>query len=299
MKVLVTGGAGFIGAHTVRALLEAGHEVRVVDDLSTGRPEAVDVPLVRGDVRDQVTVWRALQGMDAVVHLAARSSVPASFRDPVAVESVNDLGSASILDCVWRTGVRKVVLASSAAVYGEGEPIDEATPSTPRSPYAASKVAMEALGRVYRQRGCQVATLRYFNVYGPGQRDGVVQHFLSALGGALPVHGDGQQSRDFVHVSDVARANVMALDWNTEVNIASGGGTSISELAELLADLAGEPDRRCQLPVRELDPACCTGNISRARSLGWSPSIDLATGLRELLLARSVPLVRDRAGGFL
>ena len=299
MKVLVTGGAGFIGAHTVRALLRAGHEVRVVDDLSTGRAELLDVPLVRGDVRDQVTVWRAMQGMDAVVHLAARSSVPASFRDPVGVESVNDLGSASILDCVWRTGVRKVVLASSAAVYGEGSPIGEATPSTPRSPYAASKVAMEALGRVYRQRGCQVATLRYFNVYGPGQRDGVVHRFLTSLGAALPVHGDGQQSRDFVHVSDVARANVLALGWNTEVNIASGRGTRIGELAAMLADLTGQPDRRCHLPARELDPTCCTGDISRARSLGWSPRIGLTSGLRALLLARRAPLVRDRAGGSL
>jgi UDP-glucose 4-epimerase len=301
MQVLVTGGAGFIGAHTVRALLDAGHAVTVLDDLSTGVADQVPegVRLVRGDVRDQLTVWRSLEGADAVVHLAARSSVPDSFRDPLGVESVNDLGSGTVLDCAWRRGLRRVVLASSASVYGQGEVRHEEQPMAPRSPYAASKVAMEALGRVYRERGCQVATLRYFNVYGPGQGEGVVPAFFGDLlaGRELTLHGTGEQSRDFVHVSDVARANVMALDWNQEVNVGRGESTTVLGLARTMAGLLRVPFRTTTAPARELDPRCCSADPGRARALGWSPRIGLETGLRGMLLARAHRMDRDLAGG--
>ena len=300
MRILVTGGAGFIGAHTVSALLEAGHEVVVLDDLSTGQRDRLpEVPFLKGDVRDQVTVFRALRGCDAVVHLAARSSVPDSFRDPVGVESVNDLGSATVLDCAWRRGIRRVVLASSASVYGQGEPLHERLPLAPRSPYAASKVAMEALGAVYRERGCAVASLRYFNVYGPGQRDGVLPTFLAQLhrGEPLSVDGDGRQSRDFVHVLDVARANVQALAWDGEVNIASGRSTSILDLIDRVSQVLGRPLSRVHGPPRELDSTCCTASTLRAREWGWGAQISLDAGLRGMLLADPERLDRDRAGG--
>ncbi|HJN75703.1 MAG TPA: GDP-mannose 4,6-dehydratase [Myxococcota bacterium] len=293
MRVLVSGGAGFVGAATVRLLLAEGHDVVVLDDLSTGRRDVLreDVVFHHGDVRDQLACRRAVQGCDALVHLAALSAVPESFVEPVRFDSVNDGGTASILDAAWGAGVRRVVLASSAAVYGEGgsRPLREEDPFDPRSPYAASKVGMEALGRVYAHRGVHVGLLRYFNVFGPGaSANSVVPRFVLRARAGLPfeIEGDGEQLRDFIHVEDVARANVLALRRSAgTVNIGSGRATSIRELADAIGVLFGSPGVR-RVGGREHDLRKSVADVRRARRhLGWSPRIELEEGLRELLEA--------------
>ncbi len=292
MAVLVTGGAGFVGGATVAALQAAGRAVVVLDDLSTGRAERVrGVPLLIGDVRDEGLVSRAVQGAEAVLHLAARSSVPGSFTDPVGCHAVNDEGTAVVLEAAWQAGVPRVVLASSSAVYGEGAPAAEQAPLDPRSPYAASKAAMEAQGRVYAHRGLAVTALRYFNVYGPGQTAGldgaVIARFLAALGGgrALPVEGSGRQTRDFVHVRDVARANVVALaKGGGTFNVGTGVRTSIVALAEQLSALAGVTTRLERCPGRESELVASVADTGLAtQELGWTAEIALAAGLEELV----------------
>ncbi len=292
MAVLVTGGAGFVGAATVAALRAAAHEVVVLDDLSTGRASRVrGVPLIVGDVRNTGLVEGVMHGVQAVLHLAARSSVPGSFADPVGTHAVNDEGTAVVLEAAWQAGVPRVVLASSSAVYGERSPTAEAGVLDPRSPYAASKAAMEAQGRVYAHRGLTVTTLRYFNVYGPGQPGGpggaVIPRFLEALaaGKALPVEGSGRQIRDFVHVADVARANLAALrcDGGT-YNVGTGVGTAIGVLAERLTELAGVPLRLQRLPGREAEVQASVAEVElAAERLGWRAATPLAIGLVELV----------------
>jgi nucleoside-diphosphate-sugar epimerase len=292
MVVLVTGGAGFVGAATVALLRSVGREVLVLDDLSTGRAERVrGVPLLIGDVRDEGLVTRAVQGADAVLHLAARSSVPGSFADPVGCHAVNDEGTAVVLEAAWQAGVHRVVLASSSAVYGELSPAREDRPLDPRSPYAASKAAMEAQGQVYRHRGMAVTSLRYFNVYGPGQPSGplgaVIPRFIKALqrGCPLPMEGSGRQGRDFVHVHDVARANLGALNAPSGIfNIGTGVLTTVVALAEQISSLAGVPIRIQRLPGREAEVLASVACVTlAAQALGWRSETTLTQGLTALI----------------
>lgn len=215
--------------------------------------------------------------------------MPESFADPLRYEGVNDGGTACILDAAWSAGVRRVVLAGSAAVYGEGgeRPLREEDPFDPRSPYAASKVAMEALGRVYAHRGMALTILRYFNVYGPGSTSqAVVPRFVRRATAGLPleIEGDGHQLRDFVHVDDVARANVLALYGQAgTINIGSGVGRSILELGQRVR----AHHVRCELrfvPAREQELRKSVADIRRAQDLlGWVPRIELEEGLVRLL----------------
>lgn len=292
MAVLVTGGAGFVGAATVAALRSAGRAVIVLDDLSTGRAERIrGVPLLIGDVRDPGLVSRAVQGAEAVLHLAARSSVPGSFSDPVGCHAVNDEGTAVVLEAAWQAGVHRVVLASSSAVYGHGSPAREDRILDPCSPYASSKAAMEAQGRVYAHRGLAVTALRYFNVYGPGQPAGpdgaVIPRFLEALaaGRPLPIEGNGRQARDFVHVSDVARANLAALGCGGGTyNVGTGVQTAVVALAERLSGLAGVPTRLERLPGREVEVRQSVAEVGLAAlELGWTASVVLDDGLKALV----------------
>ncbi len=292
MRTLITGGAGFIGGATASLMRQAGHEVVVLDDLSSGRSErAAGCPLVVGDVRDTDLVERVIGGVDAVLHLAARSSVPGSFRDPVGCHAVNDEGTAVVLESAWQAGVPRVVLASSSAVYGHRSPARETDPLDPRSPYAASKAAMEAQGRVYRHRGLAVTALRYFNVYGPdpwGATDGaVVASFLEAVrrGRPLPIEGTGHQGRDFIHVDDVARANLVALTGEPGTyNVGTGTLTSVRGLAERMCALAGVALRVLHLPAREIELERSLADPERAlRRLGFSSTVPLEEGLEDVL----------------
>jgi UDP-glucose 4-epimerase len=295
--VLVTGGAGFIGSHIAAALAPA-NEVRVLDDCSTGRrnrvPEAAT--LIGGDVADPDTVATAMTGVDLVFHQAAQVSVPRSFEAPVLCHRSNATGSLLVLDRA-RVEDARVVLASSAAVYGEPEtvPVAETAPTAPTSPYGVSKLAAEGYARTYaEQYGLETVPLRYFNVYGPGQSASDYRNVVTAFlgramaGEPLLVHGDGQQTRDFVHVRDVVRANLAAATADTAtgdpINVGTGRSVTVRELAECLRAAAGSDSAIRHTDSREGDITDSCADIERARSaLGFEPSVDLKTGLSTLV----------------
>ncbi|EAX48961.1 NAD-dependent epimerase/dehydratase [Thermosinus carboxydivorans Nor1] len=295
MKILVTGGAGFIGSHTVDKLIHEGCQVTVVDDLSTGRRENVNAQatFIEMDVCSPVLFELfANVKFDGVVHLAAQTSVPVSMDKPDFDCRVNVLGTVNVLEVCRRFGVRRVVLASSAAVYGDGVavPVREDAKMAPASVYGLSKLTAETYLSMYtRLFGLEGVVLRYANVYGERQGDGgeggVVSIFTSrmARGEALTVYGDGYQTRDFVYAGDVANANWLALitpDVNGVFNVGTASETSVNDLIQLLTDVAG----------RTVDIQYCTprhGDIYRSaldnrlarEKLCWQPQIPLREGL--------------------
>lgn len=255
MFVLVTGGAGFIGSHTVDALLAEGVQVRVLDNFSTGKagnlPNHPQLEVIRGDIRDASAVAVAMKGVSHVLHLAAQVSVPASVANPVASSQHNIQGFLNVFDCARLAGVQRFVYASSAAVYGAPEqlPLSETSPVAPLSPYGLEKSIDDQYAALYREL-FQTSSLgqRYFNVYGPRQDPsssyaGVISKFAAALrkGDALRVFGDGGQTRDFIFVKDVAQLNLRALKSPLEgvCNIATGHSVTLLELIATLAECAG------------------------------------------------------------
>jgi UDP-glucose 4-epimerase len=241
--ILITGGAGFVGSHTVDLLLVQGQRVRVLDDFSSGRrenlPASALLETVQGDVRDPVAVEQAMQGITRVLHLAAHVSVVKSIEDPVASAAVNVGGFLVVLDAARRAGVGRFVYASSAAVYGATErvPVDESTPVRPQSPYGLEKAIDDQYALLFKELyGVRCLGLRYFNVYGPRQDpaspySGVISRFLDCIrmGRPLTIFGDGRQTRDFVFVKDVAKVNVQALNANAfgVCNVGTGSSTSV------------------------------------------------------------------------
>lgn len=260
MRVLVTGGAGFIGSHLVERLLRSGHEVRVIDDLSTGTNadllSALGVELVRGDVADPAAVKEAVRGCDAVAHLAAVASVVASMERPLDTLRSNVTGAVTVFQAAASGGVGRVVFASSAAVYGANQdlPLSEDAREMPLSPYAADKLAGEHyLAHFHRTGACRGHAFRFFNVYGPRQDpgspySGVISVFLdrASRGQPLVVHGDGGQTRDFVYVKDVVDVLTRALEGTGDeeghmpvTNIGRGVAVSITELAHAAVEATG------------------------------------------------------------
>lgn len=295
MKVLVTGGAGFIGSHVVDAHLAAGDEVVVVDSLITGRRETLNpkARLVQLDIRD-----RALRDVfeqerpDVVNHHAAQASVAASVSDPPHDADVNVMGTLNLLELARDAGTRRFVFASTGgAIYGEPEriPADESHPTQPLSPYGISKMAGEHYVRFFGTSGMSWAILRYSNVYGPRQdphgEAGVIAIFTSAmLADSRPkIFGDGTQTRDFVYVEDVARANVLAAgpEESGLANIATGVETSIDEIYRRLAEATGFRDPPAYDPPRTGDVYRIALDVRRAEEwLGWAPEVALDDGLR-------------------
>lgn len=295
-RVLVTGGAGFIGAATARMLLASGVEVRVLDDLSTGSRAALPpgAQLLEADLRAPGALEEAMEEVDAVLHLAGRSGVERCAADPEGAWDVNVAGTALLLAAA-RGRVERVVLASSAAVHAEH------TPSGPHTAYADSKRAVEALAAQLladEPAAPTLTVLRYFNVYGPGQRMSgpdapVIGRFLGAALAARPilVQGDGLQRRDFVHVEDVARANLAALLGQGApgtYEVGTGRATSILELVRALSAVLGRPLDVEHRPARPGDPR---GSVAETRAafnkLGWRSQHDLHSGLSRLLQASS------------
>ena len=297
MNFLITGAAGFLGSALANYLALEGHQVRGLDDLSTGDPQALspDVHFTRGDVSDRPKLWTLLQEVDCVYHLAARVSVQESMLYPREYNTVNVGGTVSLMEAMRDVGVRRVVLASSGAVYGDPEqqPLSESLVPYPRSPYAVSKLAAEyyirTIGALW---GMETVCLRIFNAYGPGQRlppshPPVVPHFLrqTQRGGTLVVHGDGHQTRDYVYVDDVVSAMVAAATApninGLVINVGSGVETSIRELVRQVAEASG---RETQVIYNSSTP----GGVSRmqadlslaSQKLNYRPSIKLAEGLR-------------------
>jgi UDP-glucose 4-epimerase len=298
--VLVTGGAGFIGSHLVRALLERGDRVRVLDNLSTGQRAnlvGLDPELTVGDIRDLETVRRALQGVDQVFHLAAMISPAESMADPLTCYAVNLTGTLNVLLAGRDAGVGGAVLASSAAVYGNAEgSVSEASPTRPRSPYGDSKLAMEGAGRLFHTAyGLPVVSLRFFNAYGPRQSPdspyaAAIPIFTrKMLAGQAPViDGDGRQTRDFVHVGDIVQACLLAVEKASQIegsfNIGGGRSISILELVETLGRLIPGTPAATFGPPRPGDIHFSACDMSRAQqALGYRPRIALEEGLRDTI----------------
>ena len=293
--VLVTGGAGFIGSHIVDALLEAGYEVAVVDDLSTGHTENIpaQASFHQLDIRKEglEEVFQVVRP-DYVSHQAARANVRESLEKPVLYADVNLVGSVNLLECCRKYEVKKVVYASTGgAVYGEPEclPVDESHPIRPLDPYGASKHHVEHHLHVSRHNfGLQFTTLRYPNVYGPRQdphgEAGVVAIFTARMLGneAVTINGTGEQERDFVYVGDVARANLLALKAGEcrEYNLGTGHGTSVSQLFQELQKLTEYPQEPHHVPPKqgEVFKTALDSQAAR-RDLGWTAEVSLAEGL--------------------
>jgi UDP-glucose 4-epimerase len=294
---LVTGGAGFIGSHLVRTLNEKGYTVRVLDDLSTGCEEnlhSVDAELIIGDIRDRVLVEKVIQGVDLVFHYAAMISVPESIQEPLFCYDVNVNGSLNILWSSHKAGVRRVVLASSAAVYGEhDEPVKENSKLDPQSPYASSKIAMEGLADLFtRTYDLPTVCLRYFNIYGPRQSPdspyaAAIPRFLKALFAGEPpeVYGDGLQTRDFVYVEDIVRANLLAIASDSAIgrifNVAGYGPVTILELLQGLNKIIADSPLPVFGPPRPGDIKHSSADQRKAEeALGYRPNIALEQGLQ-------------------
>lgn len=304
-RVLVTGGAGFIGHHLVAALLARGHEVTVLDDLSMGRADwlAPEVRLRVGDVRDPEALARSLDGVRHVFHLASVVSVRASVDGFVRDAEVNLLGTLRLLESMRGRGIDRAVLASSMAVYadGGGRLLREDHPLTPASPYGVAKLAAERYWQLLGpEMGVSPTVLRYFNTYGPGQTPtpyvGVITHFIDRILGGQPprIYGDGEQRRDFVHVDDIVAASTAVLDHDVggdTLNVGTGMGTTVNEVAALLLRTLGSdltPEHTAPA-VGELRDAVADIGAAHAR-LGYRPSrpsLDLAGVVEPLLRSRT------------
>lgn len=300
-QMLVTGGAGFIGSHLVAGLVEEGHRVRVLDNLSSGKLKNLseviaDIEFLEGDLRNQSSVDQALQGVETVFHQAAFVSVPRSIEDPSTCFEVNTSGTHNLLESAREKGVNRLVLASSSAVYGDQDkmPLKENLLGTPQSPYAASKRVTEIYGKLYTEiYGLDVVSLRYFNVFGPRQSAqsdyaAVIPIFIKKLltGESPTIFGDGEQSRDFVFVKDVVRANILASqreNLNQHIfNICSGEEYSLHELLQTLEEFIPDSSPPVYQPARPGDIYRSVGDPSRAeRELGLTAGDSLAHGLQK------------------
>lgn len=299
MHVLVTGGAGFIGSHSVERLLESGARVRVLDNFSSGKRANLaahpQLEVIEGDIRDKQAVDAALSGVSHVLHLAAQVSVVTSVEDPLTSAAINIGGFLNVLDGARRLGVRRVVYASSAAVYGLPVklPLDEAAPTAPISPYGIEKSIDDQYGALYHGLyGYPALGLRYFNVFGPRQDpsspySGVISIFTRRLreGSPLTVFGDGLQTRDFIYVGDVARANLAALQADAcgVCNVATGRSVTLLELIEALGRVAGIAPQVLHAQARTGDIRDSAADNGKLRSvLGLAEFTTLEEGLQRL-----------------
>jgi UDP-glucose 4-epimerase len=297
--VLVTGGAGFVGATLVRRLAASGYRVRVLDNLSTGDAahlSGVRADLVKGDIRDQTALDEAVAGCDAVVHLAAAGSVVDSVTDPAANFEANVTGTFRVLDAARRCGVPRVVQASTGgALIGDAAPpVDERSLPKPLSPYGASKLAGEGYAHAFAMTyGMRTVAVRFGNVYGPWceRKRGVLNAFFTALHDRRPlvIYGDGTASRDYVHVSDIAAALQLALEspgipGGTVLHAASGVETTLAELADLCRRAAGRPDHPVEYqPARPGEVGRNFARYDLARELlGYYPTVRVADGIPRL-----------------
>ena len=302
-RALVTGGAGFIGSHLVDRLLADGHEIRVLDDFSSGREVNLEsakhkIEMIRGSICDGEVLARATRGCDVVFHEAAVPSVPRSVAEPVRTNSVNIDGTLLVLETARQMGVRRVVFAASSSAYGNTEtlPKVESMPAIPLSPYALQKYAGEVYCRLYHELyGLETVALRYFNVFGPRQNPeseyaAVIPRFIRAcLHGESPrIYGDGEQTRDFTFVSDAVEANVLASRAagaaGSVINVAGGRRTSLNQLFAAIRSQTGAKVEAIHEKARVGDVRHSLASLDRARELlGYAPAVELKLGLAKTI----------------
>ena len=304
-SILVTGGAGFIGSNIVDALVEKNYNVIVLDDLSTGRRENIDhhqnnkrFTFYQGNILNNVLVRDIIRRHDIsrISHQAAVASVTKCIQDPVATAEVNIIGTINLFELARKHGCKRIVFASSCAIYGDTKqlPIVESVPVNSKSPYAAAKASDELMSDVFRGLyGTEIIALRYFNVYGKRQDPAsdyaaVIPKFITLAmeNKAIPIEGDGMQTRDFIYIDDVVQANIKALTKDaitgTAFNVACGRETSIVELARVIVETAGSRSESVHLPPRSGDIKNSHADIGYAgKHLGFSPEYTIEQGLRE------------------
>ena len=301
-KALVTGGAGFIGSNLVRALLERGDDVRVLDNFSTGNRanlEGLDVEIVEGELRSYERVHNAVRGTETVYHLGALGSVPRSVQDPLTSSAVNVEGTLNVLLAARDEGIRRVVFSSSSSVYGAKTdlPVNESLAADPISPYGVAKLAAErycvSFSRVYES--FQTVVLRYFNVFGPRQSPfsqyaAMVPLFITAVmsGEPVTVYGDGEQSRDFTYITNVIDATVRAAYAENAsgriFNVAAGSPGTVNQLADTIGLILGKPVQKDHREPRPGDVRDSWADVSLAEQmLGYRPQVDLEEGLRRTI----------------
>lgn len=300
MNFLITGAAGFLGSALANQLAREGHQVRGLDDLSTGDPQALapDVHFTRGDVNDRPKLWTLLQEVDCVYHMAARISVPESMLYPREYNTSNVGGTVSLMEAMRDVGIRRVVLASSGAIYGDQDlqPLTEGQTPRPHSPYAVSKLAAEYYVRTIGSLwGIETVSLRIFNAYGPGQHlpasnPPVVPFFLrqATRSGTLVIHGDGNQTRDYVYVDDVVSAMIAAATApninGLVINVGSGVETSLKTLSRLVLEVTGSQASVVQHTQTSGGVSRLWADLSLAKQkLNYKPAISLENGLRMTL----------------
>lgn len=304
--VLVTGGCGFIGSHIADSLVEQGYKVRILDNLSTGKLDNIscissrNLEVLVHDISDFSAVEQAVQGCHYVFHEAAIASVPQSVQDPIGTSKVNYGGTLNVLEAARKHDVRRVIFAGSAAVYGDEPtiPKTELMTTNPITPYGIDKLASELMGHCYaRSLGLDFVCLRYFNVFGSRQDSnspysGVISIFCDRMrqGLAPVIYGDGLQSRDFIHVSDVVKANLIVMKHPKAVgktfNVGSGIATSLLEIINLLNSLTNQDLLPTYNNRRAGDILYSFADITGLNDLGWEPSVTLRQGLAELLSAK-------------
>ncbi len=300
MKMLITGGAGFIGSNLARSLVNAGHDVTVLDNLMSGFRTNLDglssLLFIEGDVRDPKSVERAVQGADVAFHMAASVGNKRSIDNPMLDADINVMGTLRVLQSARAAGVRKIVVSSSAGIFGELKtlPIREDHPVEPDSPYGCTKLCEEkeslAFSKLFK---LEAACLRYFNVYGPNQRfdayGNVIPIFAFQMlrGETLTIFGDGKQTRDFISVHDVVQANrkaAMAAGVCGAFNLGSGTRITVNQLVELLQEAAGVKAKIVHGPPRPGDVRHSLADISAAKSaFGFEPAVSLSEGLKEYM----------------
>lgn len=304
MKALLTGGAGFIGSHLTRRLIELGWDVRVVDNLSTGYLRNLadvlgNVEFRQEDLRDPAVSDRAVEGVEVIFHLAAMSSVPRSMVDPLGTHESNVNATFYLLDAARRHGVRRFVFSASSSAYGETPVLPKAEDAEPlpKSPYAASKLAGEMYTLAYaRAELVEGVALRYFNVFGPrqdpnGPYAAVIPLVMRAAqtGTPMTVYGDGLQTRDFTYIDNVVQANILAATGDAArvsgwaVNVGAGEQISLLELVRMVEEVSGRPIQVAHQPPRVGDIRDSLASLDRARKvLGYEPTVSVSEGVRRL-----------------
>ncbi len=303
-KILITGGAGFIGSHLLRALLDRGDEVCVLDDLSSGRRSNLEglsgsLEFIEGSLLDAPLLERALEGVNGVLHQAAMPSVPKSIAQPLATHEANVTGTLRLLEACRHGGKPRVVFAGSSSAYGDHQEFKKSEELEPRplSPYALQKLSSEYYCHLYHDLfGLETVVLRYFNVFGPrqdpnSQYSAVIPLFITRALQGLPltIHGDGLQSRDFTYVQNVVDANLAALDLGSNIcgrvyNVACGDSITLLDVIDMLEDAIGVKVQRSFVDSREGDIRHSCANISRIESeFDWSPNISMKVGMEKTI----------------